>query len=245
MSVNVRIIEDHTVMLRGMIAILHSSDDVRVRAAAPTASALVAASPGLDVVILALNLIDGSTPAENMRRLKPLGARVIVHAPDAQPYLLREAMQAGALGALPRTADASQTIAAVRRASAGHAIPGAAHSTTRVGAPSSDPIALSARESQVLALYASGRTATQVAQRLHVAPATVIEHIRNIRAKYVIVDRAAPTKVDLFLRAVEDGLISPGARIAADHSPDAPLSAMHRASSAEERSRADRLALSR
>lgn len=69
--------------------------------------------------------------------------------------------------------------------------------------------ALTRRESEVLALYASGETAERVAEELFVSQATVIDHIRRIRAKYAAVDRAAPTKVDLFRRAVEDGLIEP------------------------------------
>jgi DNA-binding NarL/FixJ family response regulator len=68
---------------------------------------------------------------------------------------------------------------------------------------------LSPRESEVLSLYASGETAKQVAQLLYLSPETIIDHVRRIRAKYAAVDRAAPTKVDLFRRAVEDGLVSP------------------------------------
>jgi len=35
----------------------------------------------------------------------------------------------------------------------------------------------------------------------------VNDHIRRIRAKYAAAGRPAPTKVDLFKRAVEDGLV--------------------------------------
>jgi len=71
--------------------------------------------------------------------------------------------------------------------------------------------ALTPRESEVLALYASGETADRVADALFVSRDTVLDHIRRIRSRYAAVDRAAPTKVDLFRRAVEDGLVPPEA----------------------------------
>ena len=46
-----------------------------------------------------------------------------------------------------------------------------------------------------------------MAEELFVSRTTVIDHVKRIRAKYAAVDRVAVTKVDLFRRAVEDGLI--------------------------------------
>jgi DNA-binding NarL/FixJ family response regulator len=68
---------------------------------------------------------------------------------------------------------------------------------------------LSPREAEVLGLYASGETAERVAALLFISRDTVLDHIRRVRTKYAQVDRAAPTKVDLYRRAVEDGLIPP------------------------------------
>jgi DNA-binding CsgD family transcriptional regulator len=48
-----------------------------------------------------------------------------------------------------------------------------------------------------------------VATALFVSRDTVLDHIRRIRSKYAAVDRPAATKVDLFRRAVEDGLVEP------------------------------------
>ena len=66
------------------------------------------------------------------------------------------------------------------------------------------------REAEVLALYASGETAERVARLLFISRETVLDHVRRIRTKYAAADRAAPTKVDLYRRAVEDGLVSRG-----------------------------------
>ena len=66
---------------------------------------------------------------------------------------------------------------------------------------------LSEREAEVLALYASGETAERVGALLYVSRSTVIEHVRRIREKYAASGRPARTKHDLFVRAVEDGLL--------------------------------------
>ncbi|MBN9194679.1 MAG: helix-turn-helix domain-containing protein, partial [Microbacterium sp.] len=65
----------------------------------------------------------------------------------------------------------------------------------------------SERETEVLRLYAGGQTADLVAAALFISRDTVNDHIRRIRAKYAAAGRPAPTKVDLFKRAVEDGLV--------------------------------------
>jgi len=67
---------------------------------------------------------------------------------------------------------------------------------------------LSARETEVLALYASGMSLKQVAYQLQIKPSSAKEHIDRVRVKYAKLGREAATKVDLFRRAVEDGLIS-------------------------------------
>ena len=67
---------------------------------------------------------------------------------------------------------------------------------------------LSARERDVLRLYAAGLPLKVVADRLGVAYSTAKENITRVRVKYVEVGRPAPTKVDLLRRAMEDGILA-------------------------------------
>ena len=67
---------------------------------------------------------------------------------------------------------------------------------------------LSARERDVLRLYAAGLPLKTVADRLGVAYSTAKENITRVRMKYVEVGRPAPTKVDLLRRAMEDGILA-------------------------------------
>jgi len=59
----------------------------------------------------------------------------------------------------------------------------------------------------VLALYASGMAAKSVARRLHVTENTVDDHIRRIRQVYSQLNRPANTKVELYQRGMEDGIL--------------------------------------
>lgn len=69
---------------------------------------------------------------------------------------------------------------------------------------------LSARQRQVLRAYVSSSDLLPtVARRIGLNPETLKTHLRRIRAKYTAVGRPAPTRRDLFVRAVEDGVLPP------------------------------------
>ena len=69
---------------------------------------------------------------------------------------------------------------------------------------------LSARQRDVLTAYVSSSDLLPtVARRLGMDPETMKTHLRRIRAKYSGAGRPAPTRRDLYVRAVEDGLLPP------------------------------------
>ena len=67
---------------------------------------------------------------------------------------------------------------------------------------------LSALEARILAHYASGESSGSVANALKVSKNTVNTYIARIRDKYRESGRPAESRVDLFRRAAEDGLVS-------------------------------------
>lgn len=207
MPVLVGIVEDHPAMLFGIVTILNRSGGIRVAASGATANEVARRARRLDVVLLDLALSDGSTPAENIRTLQCLAASILAYTSGDESQRLREAVHAGASGMIAKSDSLEVITASVRRAAQGQVVA----TTEWVAALDADrrfvAAHLSPRESEVLSLYASGETAEQVAHALFLSRETVLDHIRRIRAKYAAVDRAAPTKVDLFRRAVEDGLV--------------------------------------
>jgi hypothetical protein len=69
---------------------------------------------------------------------------------------------------------------------------------------------LSQRQQDVLVAYAAGNELMSVvARRLGLQQETLKTHLRRIRAKYQELGRPAPTRRDLYVRAVEEGLLPP------------------------------------
>ncbi len=65
---------------------------------------------------------------------------------------------------------------------------------------------LSHREREALTLYASGLPLKSVARRMTVTEYTAKEYLKRVRRKYGEAGRPANTKLELYWRAVEDGL---------------------------------------
>ena len=76
--------------------------------------------------------------------------------------------------------------------------------------PRAPQVKLSPRQVEVLIAYGAGNDLLDVvARRLGMFPETLKTHLRRIRQKYREAGRPAPTRRDLYVRAVEDGLLPP------------------------------------
>lgn len=207
MQAQIGIVDDHPAVILGLSRIIGAHPDLFVAARALTVVELLAHEPKLDLVLLDLNLGDGSTPTTNMCALQSTGVPVLVYTSGDLPHLVREAGRAGCVGMIRKTERPSAIIAAVRSALAGEVVA----SPDWAAALDSDADFVAAklthREAEVLTLYASGETAERVGTHLFISRETVLDHIRRIRAKYAAVNRPAHTKVDLYRRAVEDGVV--------------------------------------
>ncbi|WP_127820499.1 response regulator transcription factor [Microbacterium sp. CPCC 204701] len=169
-----------------------------------------------DVVVLDLTLGDGTTVTENVRRLVLDGSSVIIHSVADRPAAVREALAAGAAGVVSKSSPIDDVIAAVRTVADGEPLNNVEWASAVEGDREFADAQLSAREREVLRLYAAGLPLKVVAERLGVAYSTAKENITRVRVKYVEVGRPAPTKVDLLRRAMEDGLLTESAADAGD-----------------------------
>lgn len=164
-----------------------------------------------DVVVLDLTLGDGTTVTENVRRLVLDGSSVIIHSVADRPAAVREALAAGAAGVVSKSSRIDDVIAAVRTVARGEPLNNVEWASAVEGDREFADAQLSAREREVLRLYAAGLPLKVVADRLGVAYSTAKENITRVRVKYVEVGRPAPTKVDLLRRAMEDGILADSA----------------------------------
>ncbi|PZU46361.1 MAG: LuxR family transcriptional regulator [Microbacterium sp.] len=163
--------------------------------------------PPADVVVLDLTLGDGATVTENVSRIVADGSAVLIHSVADRPTAVREALTAGAAGIISKSSRADDVVEAIRTIARGEPLENLEWAHAVDGDRAFADAQLSARERDVLRLYAAGLPLKAVAERLGVAYSTAKENITRVRVKYVEVGRPAPTKIDLLHRAMEDGLV--------------------------------------
>ena len=200
-------VDDHETVQLGFAAMLDAEPDLHVVASVGSVSELLGRTGEFDLVVLDFRLSDGSTPAHNLAALAESGMRVLAFTGADNPEDLRAASRAGVLGIVRKTESREVILDAVRTAARGESIA----TTDWAAALDSDPLiasaGLSRKEREVLALYAAGDKSVTVASRVGLSTSTVAEYVRRIRTKYAIAGRPAQTKVDLYKRAVEDGIL--------------------------------------
>ncbi|MCW4354838.1 response regulator transcription factor [Hoyosella sp. YIM 151337] len=199
------LVEDHESVAIGLATILADYPDLNLVAAARTVQDLLEEPHDLDLVVLDLRLGDGSSPKSNVSSLHERGLKVLAFTGAENPYLVRSAARAGVLGVVRKSEPAAAVVDAIRCAAAGGQVVTTDWAAAIDGDPRLPDVGLSPRQQEVLALYASGEKATRVAHLTGLAEQTVYDYLARIRQKYAEAGRPAPTKTDLFKRAVEDG----------------------------------------
>lgn len=201
----VGMIDDHRSPIWGVERILETEPDLHLARAAATVDELLDDAPPIDIVLLDLRLDDGTTPRENVNRLREHGIGSVVYTSGEHPALLRSAAKAGALGVVLKSASEAEIREALRAAGQGRAVLTTEWAAAIDGDPELAAVDLSPQLQRVLALYASGETSVSVGAALGVSAETVNEYLKRIRARYADAGRPTRTKVDLYKRAVEDG----------------------------------------
>jgi DNA-binding NarL/FixJ family response regulator len=161
-----------------------------------------------EVVVTDLSLADGSLVSENVERLVDAGPAVLIFSIADKQSLMRSALLAGATAIVPKSQPMSELAEAIRLAAQGIIINNPETSAMIDADFLFKEAKLSVREREVLSLYASGMSLKQVAYQLQIKQSSAKEHIDRVRVKYARLGREAATKVDLFKRAIEDGILS-------------------------------------
>jgi DNA-binding NarL/FixJ family response regulator len=199
------LVEDHESVAMGLRAILADESDLDLVAVAATVDELLAQTRVLDLVVLDLRLGDGSSPRANVEKLHASGMQVLVYTSAENPFLVRSAARAGVLGVVRKSEPAAAIVSAIRRAAGGGQVVTTDWAAAIDGDPQLPDVGLSPRQREVLALYASGEKAGRVARLAGLSEQTVNDYLVRIRNKYADAGRPAPTKTDLYKRALEDG----------------------------------------
>jgi DNA-binding NarL/FixJ family response regulator len=209
--IDVAAVDDHPIVLDGVAGWVAAAESgIRVVGTAATVGALLAGpGRGAHVVLLDLDLGDGTTVERNVAAILTAGPAVLVLAASDKPVSVRAAMRAGALGYVLKNEETSQVRAAIKAVAAGEdwISPRLAYIFATDDAP--DRPELSPQETRALRLYATGMPMKSVARRMTISEETAKQYVGRVREKYARAGRAAPTKLDLYYRAVEDGHLPP------------------------------------
>lgn len=200
-------VDDHEAMRVGFGAIVAREPDLELVASGSAVDEVLPVAPEVDLVVLDLRLGDGSTPEANVRRLIEAGARVLGFSAAEDPVSVRQASIAGALGIVRKTEPVDVLLESLRAAARGELIATVDWAAALDGDPRLADVGLSPKETRILELYASGEKSVTVAARTGLSEKTVAEYVRRIRIKYARVGRPAPSRIDLYKRAVEDGVV--------------------------------------
>ena len=153
------------------------------------------------IAVLDLRLADGSAPDKNIAYINGYGIPVVV-------YTSGDAIAGGALSIIRKSAPPDDLVEAVLAAAEGVTFPTPDWAAALDADEDFVAEHLSDLEAQILAHYASGESSASVARALSVSKNTVNTYIARIRDKYRESGRPAESRVDLFRRAAEDGLVS-------------------------------------
>jgi DNA-binding NarL/FixJ family response regulator len=211
--VRVFVVDDHTVVRRGLRAYLEMVDDMEVvgeaadgQEALEGIAALVAAGRPPDVALMDLVMpgMDGVTATAAINDRYP-EMEVVAMTSFTQADLVHGALQAGAAGYLLKDAEADEVASAIRAACRGevHLDPAIAKQLTRslVGPQPQMVNALTDREREVLVLVAQGLSNQQIADSLVISERTARTHVSNILSKLGVASRTQAA-----LLAIREGI---------------------------------------
>ena len=187
--IRVMVVDDHTMVRRGLAIFLKVYDDLELVGEAENGEEAIqlCAKVVPDVILMdiVMPVMDGSTAIRIIRQQYPQ-AQVIALTSFVEGKLINNALEAGAIGYLLKNVLADDLARAIRAAHSGRATlsPEAAQvlveAVNHAPAPGLD---LTEREREVLSLMVEGLNNTQIAGRLAVSPSTIKSHVSNILSK--------------------------------------------------------------
>lgn len=215
MKIKVLLVDDHTVVLKGLAFFLSTQEDIElVGEASNGKEALVkVGETNPDVVLMDLHMpeMDGVEATACIKKEYPDVKVIVLTSFSDQAHVL-PALRAGASGYILKDVEPDQLVEAIRSAYKGNIqlhpdIANALLSQTlpveeKEEEPSIQVDVLTARENEVLQLLAKGMSNKEIASVLVITEKTVKAHVSSILSKLHLSDR---TQAALY--AVKNGIV--------------------------------------
>lgn len=201
------VVDDHAVMRAGVVALLAAEPTIDIVGEAADGRAAVdlvdTLTPDVALVDLRMPVLDGvAATAEIVAGTS--GTRVLILTTYDTDSDIERAVEAGAIGYLLKDTTREQLVDAIRAAARGETVLAprvARRLVAKMREPT--PVALTAREIEVLNAAADGLSNPDIGRRLVIAEATVKTHLLRIFAKLDVSDRTHAVVV-----ALERGLLT-------------------------------------
>jgi NarL family two-component system response regulator LiaR len=202
------LVDDHTMVRQGLATFLKVFDDLELAGEAENGEDAVRLCAEIvpDVILMdmVLPVMDGATATRLIRQQFPK-VQILALTSFKEGALVKNALEAGAIGYLLKDVSADELVQAIRAAHAGRATlsPEAAQALVQsTNQPPSPGLDLTERERTVLALMIEGLNNTQIAGRLTVSPSTIKSHVSNILSKLGVSSRTEAVTLALRNRIV-------------------------------------------
>lgn len=200
--IRVLVVDDHPVVRQGLRTFLDLQEDITVVGESGDGESCVDDAERLrpDVILLDLRM-PGADGIAALHGLRDNPARVLVVTSYTEPSAVLPAVRAGAAGYVYKDIDPPALAAAIRSVHAGHVL---LHPDVvrLLAAEEARPAELTARERDVLAELARGRSNREIARALTLSEKTVKTHVSAILGKLGVQDRTQAA-----LHAVRTGLV--------------------------------------
>jgi NarL family two-component system response regulator LiaR len=202
------LVDDHAMVRRGLATFLMVFDDLQLagEAASGEDAILLCAKVKPDVILMDMVMpdMDGATATRIIRKEFPQ-VQILALTSFKEGALIKNALEAGAIGYLLKDVSADELANAIRAAHAGRATlsPEAAQALVlNANQPPAPGLDLTERESEVLVLMVEGLNNTQIAGRLKISPSTIKSHVSNILSKFGVTSRTEAVTLALRNRIV-------------------------------------------
>ena len=195
MTTKVLIVEDHTLVSQGLVAMLSMSGGVELIGVSTSGEDAIAKvqSDDVDVVLMDVNLGSEMTGIDATRQIKAMSpeTKVLVLTMFTDPGTVAEAVKAGADGYLSKGASRQAVVGAIEDVVAGRAVLDPKVTEGVFGRISNkDTNALTDRELTVLQELSHGRSTKEIAEQIFVSEETVKTYLKQLYRKLNVRDRA-------------------------------------------------------
>jgi len=207
-SLSVLLVDDHIIIRKGCRELLEQADIGTTFEAADGEEAyrlFVERQPDVVVMDLSMNGVSGLEAIRRMINRRP-NARIVVFSMHDDPIFAARALKAGAVCYVTKTSPPDELVHAVRCAASGnrhisHDVAQALVVSGLLG--NENPItALTDREFDIFRLLVTGKSATQIADVLSIAPKSVSNYYGRIKEKLGLQSIS-----DLVRLAISQGII--------------------------------------